>query len=53
MSNSLRKFRRKTKPHYTCCGRKMQYKESHRVYICEVCGKEKRQRKKVGLNDRL
>ena len=49
MSNALRKFKRKTKPHYTCCGRKMTYKESHRVYICEICGKEKKEKEVGGI----
>lgn len=49
MSNPLRKIKRQMKPHYTCCGRKMQYKESHRIYICEICGKEKKVKEEGGI----
>ena len=41
MSSCLRKIKRSMKPHYSCCGSPMLYKESHKVYICERCGKEK------------
>lgn len=27
-------------PH--CCGKKMLYKDSYGIYVCDVCGKEKR-----------
>lgn len=39
--SKLRKIKRAIKPHYTCCGNKMKYKQSHDVYVCLLCGKEK------------
>ena len=42
MSNCLRRLKRQMKPHYSCCGRKMTFKEWGGVYVCEVCGKAKK-----------
>ena len=50
MSNALRKFRkRQRKPQYICCKHKMAYKESHGVYICEICGREKKAKEEGGI----
>lgn len=42
MSNYARKIKRKDKNKTSCCGKQMQYKESHGIYICQSCGKEVR-----------
>ena len=43
MSNYARKAKRKKMskvPH--CCGERMDYKEGYDIYVCQVCGKEKK-----------
>lgn len=40
MSNLLRKGKRRHLNKTSCCGRKMDYKESHDLYICHICGKK-------------
>lgn len=43
MSNYARKAKRNKMPKIPhCCGECMTYKESHGIYICEKCGKEKK-----------
>lgn len=39
MSNALRKIKRKGLNKTHCCGKQMQYKESHGFYVCMECGK--------------
>jgi transcription initiation factor IIE alpha subunit len=41
MSNMLRKLKRKDLDIFRCCKKKMQYKESHNLYVCMICGKIK------------
>lgn len=46
MSNFLRRNKRRHLIKASCCGCKMDYKESHDIYICNVCGKQKIIRRK-------
>lgn len=38
MSSITRSMKRKMKPHYTHCGKRMEFKESY-GYVCEYAGK--------------